>query len=151
MKIIPIHNKISKAVGSYSEIKSEAEKMLDLVSRKDHIGKWKEAVAISHCQVSEDPLAFFVVSEVAAGFFGSKVIINARILEKSDPFQYKEACMSFPFRDAIKIRRYNWIKVVYFIPNENDELVYIEKEFMAFPAFIMQHEIAHSHGKNIYG
>jgi len=114
-------------------------------------GLWKEAFAISHCQVSEDPYKFFVIHKKAAkAFAGYEIICNARILESSDPIAFKEACMSFPFRQEINTKRFSKIKVEFEVPGLFNNLETKTLDLEGIQAFIFQHEVDHSKGINIY-
>jgi len=82
MELIKIHYKISKPVDSWGQIKDEAKEMLAFVDTPMKHRDYNKAHAIAHCQVSETPYAFFVVSGecVRDKLFESRVIINPEIL-----------------------------------------------------------------------
>lgn len=178
-EIIKIHYKISKPVASYSEIKEEADKMLRFIVRGRFLGFYNKAFAIAHCQVSETPYAFFVVSPevVNEKLFEKQVIINPQIVSSPlylemplaktnapkdvldklgnkvvkvpNALEYNEPCMSFPFRQPKRIVRYNKIKVKYQIKTMFG-LKTIERELGGIASEIFQHEYDHTIGKNIY-
>jgi peptide deformylase len=83
MEIIKIHYKVSKPVESYKEIKAEAEAMKYFIVAGQFKGYYNKAFAVAHCQVSETPMSFFVVSPdvVNEKMFEAQVIINPEITE----------------------------------------------------------------------
>ena len=83
MQIIKIHYKVSKPVKSYKEIRPEAEEMKRFIVAGRFQGFYNKAFAISHCQVSEQPYAFFVVAPevIKEKMFESQVIVNPEIVE----------------------------------------------------------------------
>jgi peptide deformylase len=83
MEIIKIHYKISKPVVSYKEIKAEAEAMRRFIVLGQFKGYYNKAFAITHCQVSETPFAFFVVAPecLKEKMFVDDVVINPQIVE----------------------------------------------------------------------
>jgi peptide deformylase len=108
---------------------------------KQPLGRKSGGLALAHCQVDQDdPLRFFVLKT-------GDVIINPKILDKSDRVTNIEGCLNFPFRDDKKISRYNKIKVCY---TKNNKSELIEQELEGIMAFIFQHEIEHFNGKTIY-
>lgn len=148
--IVPPHNKKAERVQSWFEIRKEVEQMRDLVAGKFE-GKWPDAASISHAQVSHSPLNFFVVSPKLTHLFNGKdVIINPEIVMRSkDKVKSKEACMSFPASNIQKMKRSEWVGINYQIPF----LGMLWKKsgmFDGMAAKIIQHEIDHAHGKNIY-
>ena len=175
MKIVPIHYKISKPVVSYKEINEEAKLMKRFIVFGDFKGIYNKAFAIAHCQVSETPMSFFVVSPevVTEKMFESQVIINPQIIEANEHRnivsqnnsssissvqgittirnvkEYQEPCMSFPFRRPKTVLRYDVIRVKYQIKSIIG-LKTIEKELSGLVSEIFQHEFDHMQGKNIY-
>lgn len=83
MEIIKIHYKISKPVVAYKEIKADVEAMKRFIVFGNFKGYYNKAFAIAHCQVSETPMSFFVVSPecVDEKLYENQVIINPEILE----------------------------------------------------------------------
>ena len=153
--IRPAHNKPAMICKSWKYIKHEAESLREFIKHGEFEGQYKQAYAISHAQVSHAPLHFFVINEEMDDgklkkWFGSWVVINAKILSQEDPINWLEACMSFPHRDPKRTVRWSKIKVEYYIP-----FLWtwrkVRRSFKEIPAFIVQHEIEHAAGKNIYG
>ena len=83
MEIIKCHYKVSKPVVSYKEIKAEAEALRRFIVLGQFKGYYNKAFAIAHCQVSETPFAFFIVSPdvIKEKMFVDDVIINPEIVE----------------------------------------------------------------------
>lgn len=83
MEIIKIHYKVSKPVASWGEIKEQAELMRRFIVKGAFKGFYNKAFAIAHCQVSETPMSFFVVSPdvMKEKMFKDDVIINPEIVE----------------------------------------------------------------------
>jgi len=149
MQIIqPAHNKKVVKVKSWRSIKKDAEEMANMI-KTGFKGYWKEAQALSHAQVSNDPQDFFVLNEKWRKTFFSCYVINPRILKKDFEIEHKEACMSFPFRKEVFVRRSRYVWLFYWIPCCGF-CVPIIKKFKDMPAYIIQHERGHSNGKNIY-
>lgn len=98
------------------------------------------AIALAHCQVDhEAPKRFFVYAD-------GRAVINPEILSREDSFWHTEGCMSFPYRDDKKIRRYRKISVKYFDENGNE----LTREVEGLEACVFQHEIDHMNGTSIY-
>lgn len=153
--IKPAHNKPAMMCKSWQFIKCEAEQLRELMKRGEFEGKYKSAYAISHAQVSHAPLHFFVINEeLEEGklmkYFGHWCVFNFKILETDDPVYWPEACMSFPHRDPKNTDRWNKIKVEYRIPFLRWSRK-ITRRFRGLPAFLVQHELEHALGKNLYG
>jgi peptide deformylase len=149
MKIITPHKKHSKEVEVYKDIKKDAVEMREMINNGGFSGKWKEAFAIAHAQVSENPYRFFVVHKDIAKELEGSIIINPVIEEKEGLVPFKEACMSYPYRDIIKTRRYNKIVVEYKTPKRFGLNTH-RRELFGILAFIFQHEIDHFNGIDIY-
>ena len=155
MKIVrPAHNKKAEKVKSWSQIKDMAQELREFTNDpKDVEGHYKTAYAISHAQVSEEPLSFFCLNEKHPDLiklFGHWCIINPRITKTEEPVYWKEACMSFPYRKPTNVDRFNKVTVKYSVPF----LWFtrpVTRHFIGLPSFICQHEIEHSMGTNIYG
>lgn len=155
----PAHNIPSSKVKNWKEIKDDATALRELVNRDSFNGYYSKAFAISHCQASEDPKWFFAIRKDAIDGdgknivkqIGSDIVINAEIVESGVPVQWKEACMSFPFRNPKNTKRFAEIKVRYQVPVFGLFLMWRTKRFKELVAFIFQHEQDHAVGKNIYG
>lgn len=149
--IIPPHNKISVPVASYKEIQKDVEEMIELIERNDFTeGIWKQAYALSHSQVSDEPKTFFVVNHTDPYIkknFKSKVIINPEILEKEDEIYNREGCMSTPYRQTQKVKRFNKIKVSYYTIGWFGRLKKRVEIKTGLVAFIFLHEAEHFNGK----
>lgn len=154
MQIIQPHTKQSKHVSNWGEIKDEASQLLELVNVGNFGGRWQEAFSIAHSQVSTDPYTFFCVHNKLKDEFDTSVVVNPKIILKEFPTSFKEACMSYPHRPVIKTKRWSRITVEYECPkmgwNLGVNLKKVTKTFEGLPAFIIQHEIDHFHGENIY-
>ena len=141
--ILPPHKKQSVPVKEMTdEIKKDIDEMKILIN-KNEFTNGQKGYAVAHCQVSKNPLRIFVCVD---GLFDGTVVINPKILEKSELFTAVESCLSFPFRKGIKVKRFNRIKVSYY--NENMEE--ITTELTGILSQIFQHEIQHFNGGNIY-
>lgn len=155
MKIIlPAHNKPAKKCRSWEEIKYEASELREFIKTGKFEGRYEKAYAISHAQVSETPLQFFVVSEEhqdkeIVKWFSHWCIINAKIVSHSDQIYWDEACMSFPYNKPKRTYRWNKITVEYYVP-----FLWtwrkIRRKLIGLPAFMIQHEVDHAEGRNIY-
>lgn len=108
--------------------------------------------AIAHCQVVEHtPLRFFVMqNNIADNYELPSVIYNARIIDKNDPYEVLELCLSFPYGERAKITRYRKIQVEYQIEENGKLSKPIKKWFGDFIAQLFQHEIQHFEGDTIY-
>ena len=144
MKIIlPPHKKQSQQVLELTdELKSDIAGIEEIL-RKNQFENNRNGYAIAHCQVSENPYCIFVARE---GILPESVVINPKIIEKSDPFTAIEGCLSFPFRPFIKVKRFSKIRVSYLDRNMKSK----EGNFSDKEAQIFQHEIQHFKGQNIY-
>ena len=167
MKLIqPCPHTPAQRVKNWREIKEDALELREFI-KQEFKGHYNSAFAISHAQVSEDPKSFFVVNEDVSTevakvknqgnltkTFGSWCIVNAEILltKKPVPIEvpFKDACMGFPFRKPKEVQRIYRIKVKYYIPFFG----FLRKKVEVLegvPSFIVQHELEHAEGKNIYG
>ena len=111
--------------------------------------------AIQHGQYANPSYNFFVINNFIVGAKPEEVvvIVNPKIVEKVRGTQvmHREGCMSFPFRHAIKVKRYDEILVEYQVPDEKGEKLISKKDkFTGLMAYIFQHELEHAHGRNIY-
>jgi len=154
MKIILPHKKLSQSVENYRDIKQDAQSLIAMIDAGNFTGMWKEALALSHAQVSTDPYAFFVVHKSLEKEFGSRIIMNAKIVFGADVVPFREACMSYPFRPEKKTRRLETITVecdiynpLYFLKRN---MKHVTLELSGLPAFIVQHEIDHAQGICVY-
>ena len=142
----------------WKEIERDALEMckMPVLQKKttESMGKWKEAFAIHHSQVSEKPYNFFVLHNffVVSGLFPNQIVINPEILEKSEPKTLKEGCMSFPFREAIKIKRYDSVKVKFQMRTGKliKRFKMYETTYHDLLAQIFLHETGHTKGNFIY-
>lgn len=169
MNIIKIHYKSSKPVVRFGEIKEQAAELVKLITDGGYKGFYNKAYAIAHCQVSENPYAFFVVAGECVvnnpkmqwyKMFKSQIIINPKILEGAsqkdiggakvpNTIEYNEMCMSFPFRTPKRLKRFDRIKVQYQVPGFFG-LKTVKATLSGVASEIFQHEYDHIRGKNIY-
>lgn len=150
----PLTNIVSVPVKNWKEIKEEAIELKEFLDNKNFTGNWNDAFAISHTQVSTTPKNFFVVHKKFSKSFGSRYVINAKIIAQSDPCTYPEGCMSFMFREVKRVKRFIKVTVRYQIPFLNLFLISKIKQFNGskqVEAFIVAHETDHACGRNIYG
>lgn len=145
MTILPSQTKkISKEVDVNDQ--KQFNDVLDLATQmtalcKAPLGNYERgAVALAHCQVDHDnPKRFFATAD-------GRVFINPKILSKQDSFTHIEGCMSYPFRGAKGVKRYQTIQVEYI----NEKREKIVQEVTGKMACVFQHEIAHMNGISIY-
>ena len=155
MKIlIPAHNIVATKVKSWRDIKDEALELRKFTNDPTDVeGSYKTAYAISHAQVCDQPKDFFTINEKHKEIikqFGSWCIINPRIIKKEEEVYWKEACMSFPYNKPKNVDRWNRITVRYWVPFLGFTRP-VKRRFVGLPAFIIQHEMEHARGTNIYG
>lgn len=168
LKIVkPAHNKPAVNVKSWAQIKKEALDLREYIQYGNFDGEYNKAYAISHAQIANEPLNFFVINESLDGLdkkvpkkgrwgkmvkkdFGHWCIVNLKIIKKKHPVQFKDACMSFPFRKPKFIKRYRVVKVKYQIPFMG-MLIPVWARLSGIPALIAQHEDEHAKGVNVYG
>lgn len=148
MKIIVPHKNPSALVKSWGQIKKDAKAIDQMMKDADYSGKWKDAYAIQHAQVAEHPFNFFVINPKILEFKHS-VIINPRIVGKDDKMMKREACMSYPFRNTVRVRRYAKIKVEFQVKGLLGLKEKVE-DLEGFIAEVFQHEIDHAHSRYIY-
>ena len=193
---------VSKPVKSYKEVKHIVEPMIHWLHQNNGHFPPPHAVAyaVSHCQVADEPYAFFVVHKELLGgkkmkqgkntaknyYFQSPVIFNAKILETPEKIEAKipsrelvknekgevtgnkivvkdgmvtnlievpEACMSFAHRKQKNTKRYYRIKVQYYEYANILGIEYLKKRVEwveGLKAHILQHEIEHAQGENMY-
>lgn len=176
--IIPPHKIPARncTTGDFVRILKEAEEMQAMMmSGQVFFPKSKNTgcLALAHPQVcNNDPLNFFAVNFIMKPLideFGrdivkdkiinSGIIINPKILskDKSSRKMSREGCLSFPYRDAILVKRFTKILVDYTILEGFDEksnkwkLYHVEgRELNDIAAVVFQHEMQHMHGQNIF-
>ncbi len=73
------------------------------------------------------------------------ILINAKITEKTSPYKFTEACMSFP-KIVLQTKRYRVVTVSF----ENEKREQVTETFYDYNAVIVQHEIGHQQGKTIF-
>ena len=167
--IIKNHFEAGRQVKKYAEIEPIVEEMQALIDNGIKKGNYDKGFALSHCQVSRNPYAFFVVGSAWVGKekkdgWPAAAIINPQILEVTDKidvgtkenpdmrqnvFTYDEACFSFPFRQPKKVKRYYRITVQYQIKGLFGLKTVVE-EIEELRAHIFQHEFSDCLGENIY-
>ncbi|MBU2025403.1 MAG: peptide deformylase [Patescibacteria group bacterium] len=167
MEIIKVHYTPGKEVKKYSEIEKDAKEMTELISGGIKRGEYNKGHALAHGQVSDDPFAFFVLSD---SFFEQyewpgQVIINPEIIKtpqfiniaekgksedkRKNTMVYKEGCFSFPHRKPKRVERFFRIKVRYQIKGTLG-LKSVKEWIEGIKAHVFQHEVQHIIGKNIY-
>ena len=81
-------------------------------------GKHRYAFALHHAEVSKKPFNFFVMHKDYEYLFGTRVIINPKILERrGDRIVNVEGCLSFPFREMIRVQRHPKVMAQYEVSN----------------------------------
>lgn len=154
MKIITPHNKISQKVVSLGQddgrVAQEVKDLEKLVDRKDFPGRWGSALALSHCQVSDQPYKFFCIAKELEEAFGHKTIFNLRIVDKAERIKYKEGCMSYPQRDLKNTYRYSVVVVEFEYKGFLGTLKTERRALSGIAAIVAQHEYDHSNGEDIY-
>ncbi len=153
MKIIKLQFKVATPVTSLLDLK-DAEDIKKLIDGGFSRGNYSTAFALSHCEVCENPLNYFVVSQklVDEKIFKSRVVVNPIILEYDEKLTVSllEACMSVPFRRPKRMERYLKIKVKYQIIEGEKLSADIVEEVDGVKAHIFQHQCDHNNGLNIY-
>lgn len=108
------------------------------------VGMYNGGYAIAHQQITRKPLRFFVLKE-------NFIVVNPKIISKSDKIMSIEGCLSFPFNKEIPVKRHNNITVEYRTLSRTGELSELRTEALAGKvAFVFQHEIDHFNCKYIY-
>lgn len=116
MELIKPHHKPSERVTrkNMSRAYAEAKELVEYLENGNKVGftgNWRHAVGLSHCQVSEKPLAMFAISKELVGkpktftrnqnpknwYFPAQVIFNAEIIEALDEIE-----RLVPKRDLVK-------------------------------------------------
>lgn len=173
LSVVLPHYIVSKKVKRFRDIEDQANQMIELLEVGKFEGYYPKGYALAHCQVSNDPWAFFVVLQdlVDKGDFEHPVIINPRVIqapiykeiketdkqiglprEFQEPNAAKctEGCLSFPTRRAKTLNRFDRIQVTYQIPGGLFGLKRVTKWLTGLPSQIFQHEFDHTQGQNIF-
>lgn len=134
---------ISKPVAKWAQITSVAEDMIKWLDENN--GKFPEpyrtAYAVSHCQVEDDPFAFFIVSnDFILGqvervkkdtkknfYFPSRVIINAEILEAPEKIEAR-----LPKREVARDDKGNIGSKIVVTKGEVKNIVFVPEACMSF-------------------
>ena len=156
MKIVQIlSNKKSRPVtdADVLTVVEAIDPMVDICNTK--IGPYVGGVALAHCQIErKDPMRFYVTKE-------GKVFINPVILRRSNhPVTNEEGCLSYIHRYPKPVERSNKVEIEYQVL-ENAEYVVgdphkyklsqiLTTNLSGLQARIVQHEIDHFEGINIY-
>jgi peptide deformylase len=147
MKIIKIHNKISKEIkeNDIDLVIKDSEKMFELCEEGN--GIYLGGFALAHSQVSDEPLRFFITVDRLC-IINPKIIRHTNFLVDSE-----EGCLSFPEYPQVIIGRYNKCevhcdKIIDF--NDMSFQEDITLKLNGKQSFIYQHEIDHLDGINIY-
>lgn len=156
MKII-IPKIKSQRVEKFEDVKEIAYDMQIYLEKHGDVRNGKLSkfqIALHHSQVDKNPFNFFVFKRAVVGAKDNEVavVINPEILEldlESGKTVF-EGCMSFPFRQDKKVKRYARAKVKYHIPDAEGALVVKEEWVNGVIAHIFQHEVEHSKGNHIY-
>jgi peptide deformylase len=154
LKPAELSKKKAAVVERFAQIKNTANRMLDLLD--DGIvrdGYLVSAVALSHAQVDTLPFTFFVVERRFKHFFGDRrIIINAKITDQKDLVPFEEGCLSFLGRPHYQTKRFRTIEVEWQFPNGTGEIHRRphKERYEGLAAMIIQHEIDHANGENIY-
>lgn len=149
--------KKAKPVTSWAEIKDDAFDMLELLNAGKFPGLWAEGFALNHAQVSDSPFDFFVVHKHFDSFL-PRVICNARMVDSMGKETFKEGCLSYPHRQAIKTSRWWGVTVEFDVPPIDglrsllglNRLSKRQESFDGLVSFLFQHEIDHGKGIDIY-
>ena len=145
MKYIKPHKKVSQKVRSihFQKIKDESKKMVALC--REPRGRYAYALALAHCQVeSENPLRFFVIRE------GITVINPVMVNHTKVPVDSEEACMSFPEKAPVTVKRSHKCTVEYSLLGVSTITGVQTKGFSGKPAKMFQHMIDLLDAKTIY-
>jgi len=155
--ILPPHLKPGSAVEDLKSIIQEAQEIKELIKSGKIFypgSKLTDAYAVAQPQVSNNPLRYFVLNPIKKDIikdFEGEVIVNPKILskDKTTRVMFPEGCLSYPFRDMKKVKRFTIIKVRYTIIGLLRNRT-IEKDLNNISAIIFQHEMQHLNGKSIY-
>lgn len=169
LKILSPHHIVSSDVTKLKHAKCHINELLKAVDQ-EYTGMYKQAYSLAHCEISETPLAFFVVNQILIKnkTFKHQVFINPKIVKiekktviKHGPeerdqvldnsMEVKEACMMFPHRKPKKLTRPYEIKVEYQTPVFFGLIMKrVKVTFDGLQAQIFQHNLEHIEGKNIF-
>lgn len=145
MHYIKPHKKISQKVRSihFQKVKDQSKKMIALCCKPR--GKYACAYALAHCQVeSEKPLRFFVVKE-GLTIINPVMVNHTKVLVDS-----VEACMSFPDKVPVTVKRFNKCEVEYRTLGRSTMTGVQTQNFSGKSARMFQHMIDLLDGKTIY-
>lgn len=156
MKLLTKLPKIgAKKVERFEQVRVDARDMLVLLNGDNFQGKWRDGFALSHAQVSEKPFQFFVTHRSWKDVL-PEIICNARIIDEMEREPFREACLSYPHRDAISKQRYWRIVAEFDIPTWTSGVPFAtglkheQQTFDGIAAIIFQHEIEHARGVDMY-
>ena len=149
LHIVQPHRQPSKRVMNLQEIREDVDEMHKLILNMP--GK-QEGYAIHHSQVSDKPFNFFVVHPKMQPLFqGYSLIVNPKILERSDPRGFAEKCLSYPFRGQKNTKRYYRMRIQCEVEHDLGGMLRLTiLDVESIVAYIFQHEIEHAQGKFIY-
>ncbi len=161
--IVPPHLKVAREVVNPETIFQEAKEISAGMKNDTFVYPntlWPTAIALAQPQVSRNPLRYFVINpdlEDIIVAFGGPVIVNPHLVskDKMTKFMFKDACLSYPLRPKIKVKRFSKIVVSYDIitslkTDRPDTKRVVEKELSDLPALIFQHELEHMNGKSLF-
>lgn len=143
----------ARHVDSWEQISSDVaamEMLLDKGIMRDE--KRIGAVALSHVQVANPGFSFFVLdNQFRKDFSNRRVIVNARIVDQRELVDFMEGCLSFDGKHPCATKRFRYIEVEWQYPKSDGTLKFPRRDrFEGFPAIVMQHEIDHANGLNVY-
>lgn len=160
---VPPHMKVAQPVVNENDIFKEAKEISNGMVEDTFLYPntlWKEAIAIAQPQVSGRPLRYFVINPKFKDLiaeFGGQVIVNPHLdyKDKLSKFMFKDACMSYPLRPAIKVKRYSRITASYDIivslkADKPEIKKFKEKQLTELAALVFQHELEHLNGKSLF-
>lgn len=139
MELIKPHHKPSERVSRANLGRAYAEAQalvafLDEGNKVGFVGNWENAIAVSHCQVSEEPLALFAVQSAMLVnskspqirhqnrknyYFPTRVVFNAEIIEAED-----------------KLERLVPKRVIERVPNSKEMTAKLTREYKMVPNII---------------
>ena len=145
--LLPHPRKMSRAAGAedIDVVLADSVRLLEVCY--EPIGLYSGGKAMAHVQIEgEDPLRFFVKKN-------GDIVINPKIISKSDKYKHVEGCMSFPFRKSKKVARFKIIEVEYILSKVGEKINInniIKEKVAGIDAAIFQHEIGHFNLDLIY-
>jgi hypothetical protein len=136
---------VSRPVKSYNDVRHEVESMITWFDETDgsFSGAYKTAMAISHCQVCDDPYAFFVVAKQFVNslsleeeknlnkknyYFPARAIFNAEILETPEKVE-----RDIPERKIVKDKEGKVSEKVTVTKGLVKNLIAVPEACMSFP------------------